>query len=80
MTPARFPDDGESLFKTVLLFVDPFADQSVQHISQRHDPGLNRDLHPFAPFRITAAVPFFMMIMGNITKRGVKPLPLGMGI
>src|SRR4051794_26412044 len=58
-------DLREHLFLRPPLAIGTVRAQSIPHIRDGEDARRQRDLVALQPLRITCAVPFFMMVVGN---------------
>ena len=82
MLVPTLPDHRHRLFVRQGRFVNPPADQSVVHVGHRHQPRRQRNLFAPQPFGIAAAVPFFLMGIGDFPSEaqegiGGVEIPLG---
>ena len=55
----------DGVVNTPGFFVDPFVRQRVKGIRQGDNPSVDMDFIPFQSPRVTAAVPFFTMFIGD---------------
>ncbi len=55
-------DESQHLFQRPCLLVAAIRPQRIEHIGQRNDTPLQRDIRPFQATWIAAAIPLFMVI------------------
>jgi len=68
MLPASLADDLDALLDGEGFLVVPFADQGIEDISQRHQAGGERNGVAGQAARIAGAVPFLVVVQGNLRR------------
>ena len=66
MGAGALADDLHGFLNGEGFLVAAAGDQGVENVRHRHDPGAQRDLLPLQPPGIAGAVPFFVMIQGQV--------------
>ena len=68
-----FFDDRHCLFKGEAVLVAALGNQRIEYVRHRHDPGGKGDIRSGEMIRITAPVPFLMVVVRQVP--GFEQIP-----